>query len=724
MVCRCRFALAALCLAASLLGALAQDAEPENDSAAYAVYIAQPGDSLIGVARQFNTSLDALVAANDLGETRELYVGQSLLVPAIKSAFFQHYTVQPGDTLFLLALRFETNVGVLKGLNGITDESLIQPGATLIVPAVRHEDLDVHIVAAGDSLYSISRRYNTDVALLKSLNGISGDGRVRVGESLFVPRLDESQFDIYEIASGDTLYNISRRFQASVAQLRELNGISSSLDLTVGRSILVPKIDETLFDTVLVEPGDSLYAISRRHDVSLAALQQLNRLGEAGAIQAGQQLLVPKLENAVLDVHVIGLGDSLAHLAETYETTVELLQTLNDIPDPRVIQLEDSLLVPKRSGQLARAGFGTGIQVFIDGENAGALAAQVRRLGVNWVKLDVPWARIEPQPGRFDYAALDATLAEMDAVGVKLLLNVFDAPAWSRADHSDKLPAVMRDYGGPPAALDDFARFLANLVTRYAGIVDAYEIWKSPNLLKYWMTPIYEREPQLDAEGDYGMPDGVELGAGYYLPLLQAGYETIKAYDRSALVISGGLAPVGLSDGYNSIDTGTFLRDMLALGAGDYSDAIGAAFGASAVPPTLSCCDKPPGVDSHYESFLQYFPELMAFYDEVLLAHDMGDMPIVATQVGWGTGEGVNIALPSSGFEWLHYTSEAEQALYVTQAYQIVGGMEGISAMFLYNLNGCAVADEEACFFSLVDAAGEKRPVFAAFEALPKSASG
>ena len=42
--------------------------------------------------------------------------------------------------------------------------------------------------------------------------------------------------------------------------------------------------------------------------------------------------------------------------------------------------------------------------------------------------------------------------------------------------------------------------------------------------------------------------------------------------------------------------------------------------------------------------------------------------------------------------------------------------------MILYNLNGCAVGDEEACFFSLEDAEGELRPAFEAFRSVPKTA--
>ena len=65
-------------------------------------------------------------------------------------------------------------------------------------------------------------------------------------------------------------------------------------------------------------------------------------------------------------------------------------------------------------------------------------------------------------------------------------------------------------------------------------------------------------------------------------------------------------------------------------------------------------------------------------------------MPIFVTQFGWGTREGTNLAIPSSGYEWLNYTSQAEQALYVTQAYRAAQSQDYPAAMILHNLNGCA----------------------------------
>ena len=661
-----------------LIGFLAQgavvvtgDDQPQgSEPAAFDTYIVQSGDSLSSLARRFNTTVEVLQEANNIIHPGLLDAGQRLLVPADASAYVELYEVQPGDTLFSISKRFNTSIGLLQGLNDIADRQSIFVGQTLAVPSANQDKLQNHVVGADESLFSIARRYNTTVSVLRSLNGIS-----------------------------------------------------EGVDLEAGRSILVPEIDEASFKIVVVEAGDSLFGIAQRNGVSVAALQALNRLQDPRDIKVNQTILVPKRADMAFEVHIVKPGDTLTKIAEAYDTTVAQLQSLNGITDPRDIKPDDSLLVPVSAPAPAQPSFGYGIQVYMDGNSADALAEQVSQLGADWVKIEVPWAEIEVQPGEYDYAALDATVAAMEYVNVNILLNVFSAPAWSRANYTEKLNSQMRDYGGPPEDLNDFATFMANLAARYAGIVDAYEIWKSPNLLRFWTIPVYQREPELDADGEYGIPDEVNLGARFYVPLLKIGYETIKSHDEAAVVISAGLAPVGFSDGYNSIHTGAYLQEMLDSGAAQYSDAIGAAFGASAVPPTLKCCDKPPGVDSHYESFLQYFPELMEFYEEVLAENSLAGTPIVVTQVGWGTRDGANIAIPSSGFEWLNYTNEEEQALYVTQAYEIVREVSSIKSMFLHNLNGCAAGDAEACFFSLVDAAGSQRPVYAAFAALPKNSA-
>lgn len=417
-------------------------------------------------------------------------------------------------------------------------------------------------------------------------------------------------------------------------------------------------------------------------------------------------------------------GDTLYSIAKRHHTTVEALRALNRITDPNLVYVGDRILVPKIADVAELPAFGFGIQIYPDIDGAAATASQVVQLGVNWVKIDVPWASIEPTKGRLNYAELDAAVAALDAVGVRILLNVYKAPAWSRRSYTATLNKLLRPYSGPPEDLNDFGAFMADLAARYAGVVDAYEIWKTPNLLKFWTAPVYHQPLKMNADGDYGIPDEIQLGAVYYVRLLQIAYAAVKSADSDALVITAGLAPVGFSDSYNAIDTGTFLNNMLLQGAADFSDGIGAIFGASAVPPTMLCCQQPAGVDSHYESFLQYFLEILPFYHRVLTQNNLGHLPIFVTQAGWGTTDGANLAVPADGFEWLTYTSEDEQALYVTQAYEEARKLEYVAAMFLYNLNGCAAGDAEACFFSLIDADETARPAFAAYQMLEKQPPG
>ena len=472
-----------------------------------------------------------------------------------------------------------------------------------------------------------------------------------------------------------------------------------------------------------VRPNDTLYSIAKRFNTSAKALQSLNDLKDARLLFAGDALLVPRLNKTEVAAYQIQPGDSLFKIAQRFETTVEALQSLNGIGDRDHIVSGQTILLPQYAANALRREFAHGITLFPDLESTPQILRRVQQLGVNWAKIEVYWADVEPTATVFAFEDLDALITGLDRLGIQILLNVYGAPEWSRRSYTSQLNSLLRANTGPPENLKDFGNFMSALAARYAGIIDAYEIWKSPNLLKYWTAPVYERPPSLGASGDYGFPDKIRIGAAYYVDLLKIAFEAIKSVDSGALVITAGLAPVGFTDNYNAVETGAFLRDMIRAGAADYSDGIGALFGASAVPPTLFCCEQPPGVDTHYESHLQYFREILYLYHDVLSRNASIDMPIYITQVGWGTTAGSNLAIPSSGLEWLKYTDLHEQAHYAAQAYDIAYGLNYIDGNFLYNLNGCAVGDSEACFFSLVDADGAHRPAFQSFAELAKTAT-
>ena len=95
-------------------------------------YTVQPGDTLWLLSRRFNTTVDAIKALNNLTSDM-LYIGQKLLIPADGATPSFSYTVQPGDTLWLLSRRFNTTVDAIKALNGLTSD-LLSIGQVLQIP--------------------------------------------------------------------------------------------------------------------------------------------------------------------------------------------------------------------------------------------------------------------------------------------------------------------------------------------------------------------------------------------------------------------------------------------------------------------------------------------------------------------------------------------------------------------------------------------------------------
>lgn len=91
-------------------------------------YIVQPGESLWLIARRFDTTMDEIFNLNRL-TTSVLQVNQRLLVPAPPT-----YTVQPGETLSHIAVRFRTTVAELMELNNIERPELLRAGAELRLP--------------------------------------------------------------------------------------------------------------------------------------------------------------------------------------------------------------------------------------------------------------------------------------------------------------------------------------------------------------------------------------------------------------------------------------------------------------------------------------------------------------------------------------------------------------------------------------------------------------
>lgn len=164
-------------------------------------YIVKENETLLDIANRYKTTLTALKKANNL-ETTLVNEGQKLRV--------KNFETQPENTS-----------------NVITAEP-----TAVITSSINNSD--IHIVEAGETLYSLSKRYGFTVEELKNKNGLSSN-LIKVGQELNISHSDykktSTDNSVWTVSKGDTLYNIAKRNGLTVEELKFLNGLTDNLIL-------------------------------------------------------------------------------------------------------------------------------------------------------------------------------------------------------------------------------------------------------------------------------------------------------------------------------------------------------------------------------------------------------------------------------------------------------------------------------------------------------------
>ena len=211
-------------------------------------YTVQSGDTLYGISTLYGTTVQSIIYANGLASDF-IYAGQVLTIPAAGDVVTPDYQqpyqqpipqqpysgggnyhqVQPGETLYRIALQYSTSVDAIAGANGIPYPYIIQSGQQLLIPAPGQYvqppppvggfynpepyaqqpyqpdysqpqvpaqpyynntpavNAGTHTVSPGETLYSIALRYGTSAEALASANGLYNPNQIYVGQVLFLP---------------------------------------------------------------------------------------------------------------------------------------------------------------------------------------------------------------------------------------------------------------------------------------------------------------------------------------------------------------------------------------------------------------------------------------------------------------------------------------------------------------------------------------------------------
>lgn len=166
----------------------------------------------------------------------------------------------------------------------------------------------IHKVDEKETLYGISRRYRTTVDAIVEYN-VGAEKGLEIGQILKVPyagglpSATPERGTTHVVTAGETLYAISRKFNVSVDDLRQWNGLTSDA-LSVGQELVVKKGDKpaVVGEPAEASPGpgqhrvesqETLFSISRKYNVSVDDLKNWNKL-ETNDLKVGQVLIIER----------------------------------------------------------------------------------------------------------------------------------------------------------------------------------------------------------------------------------------------------------------------------------------------------------------------------------------------------------------------------------------------------------------------------------------------
>ena len=420
--------------------------------------------------------------------------------------------------------------------------------------------------------------------------------------------------------------------------------------------------------TYVVQPGDTLWRISRQFGTSVDAIVQANHIPNPNLIYVGQVLEIPGVPTAPppptaapgqptptpptppqpppqQQTYVVQPGDNLTRIAQRFNTTVQAIVQANNIVNPNLIYVGQVLIIPGAGPGPAPTTpppgptpgvtptpppvgsfeFGGQTQTFANSQ-------QMSDAGMNWVKFQYKWAAGDTTD------VLASQIQQAKSVGYKVLISVTGATTY------------------PPANSIDFAAF-----TQFVGAVaalgpDAIEVWNEQNI-------------------DFEWPAGQIDPASYVNNMLAPAYQAIKSANPHVGVISGAPAPTGFDNTTNAWADNRYIAGMRAAGAANYADCIGVHYNAGATSPTVST-GHPGG--SHYSWYFQ--PMLDLYYNTF-----GGARQVCWTELGYLSGEGFS-ALPPN-FAWAAGTSVAEQAQWLREARDLSAASGRVRLMVVFNVD-------------------------------------
>ncbi len=340
-------------------------------------YTIKSGDTLYLLAQRYNTTVDAIMKLNPGINPNNLQIGQKICIPGsgttpppttCPSGTFA-YTIKSGDTLYLLAIKYNTTVEAIMAANPGIDPMNLQIGQVICIPIVTPPPTRCpsgtfeYTVRAGDTIYNLAIQFNTTVAAILAVNPGLDPNNLRVGQVICIPivtppRCPSGTFE-YTVRAGDTIYNLAIQFNTTVAAILAVNPGLDPNNLRVGQVICIPivtppptRCPSGTFEYT-VRAGDTIYNLAIQFNTTVAAILAVNPGLDPNNLRVGQVICIPivtppptRCPSGTFE-YTVRAGDTIFNLAIRFNTTVQAILAVNPGLDPNNLRVGQIICIPQ-----------------------------------------------------------------------------------------------------------------------------------------------------------------------------------------------------------------------------------------------------------------------------------------------------------------------------------------------------------------------------------------
>ena len=221
----------------------------------------------------------------------------------------------------------------------------------------------VYAIKKGDSLFGIAKDYGWNYEELRQLNP-KAVSPLKKGMKIYYPvteepKTDSTKTDIdnntaqlltHKVKLGDTVYGISRMYKIPQSRIYELNP-GSKKGIREGQTLILSKpgvvVDDENADFYTIKKGDTLYAVARAHDTTVAAILKLNPGISEKNFRADDIIRMPKKGTGVKSTVKTFEQQNVASFS-TY--TVEKKDTWDSIAEKTGVDKNDLIEINKPVG--------------------------------------------------------------------------------------------------------------------------------------------------------------------------------------------------------------------------------------------------------------------------------------------------------------------------------------------------------------------------------------